>query len=69
MKTSRPVRRYPRKADVSRAVQAARENGIAVRSVELRSDGTIRLSASALGDRRAEGDGSEFDAWNAAGRL
>lgn len=69
MSVRAPARRYPRKADVARAVQAARHNGITVRSLELRADGTIRLSDAADAERRAEGDRSEFDIWNEEGRL
>ena len=59
-------RRYARKADIVRAVEAARASGLAVRSLECRPDGTIRLFP-ASGEQRE--DRSDFEAWEAAGRL
>ncbi len=69
MSVRMPTRRYPRKTDVARAVQAARENGIPVGSVELRPNGAIRISSSVENNRNKELDGDDFDRWNAAGRL
>ena len=40
---SRLPRAYPRKAEITRAVDAARTAGIAIGGVEVSPDGTIRI--------------------------
>lgn len=62
-------RRYPRRSDISRAVEAARENGIPVSSIETSPEGTIRLYASSSPNRVSEGDETEFDLWDREGKL
>lgn len=69
MGVERPRRRYPRKADVARAVDAVIATGIPVGTVELRPDGTIALSTARVPANDGDGDGSAFDAWERAGRL
>lgn len=59
-------RSYPRKADISRAVEAARANGIRVSSVTVNPDGSIKLSA--VDDAPAQSE-TLFDAWDKEGRL
>lgn len=58
--------RYARSTAIRQAVQAARASGFPISSVDLRPDGTIRLSAE-RSDRPE--DSSEFDRWEAAGKL
>lgn len=59
-------RSYPRKADISRAVEAARANGIRVSSVTVNPDGSIKLSAVEDSAGRNE---TLFDALDKEGRL
>lgn len=60
------TRPYPRKADIARAVQAARDNGIAIAAVELSPTGVIKIfGANASPAEHA----SDFDRWDAAGKL
>lgn len=61
-----PKRQYARKADIVRAIEAARASGLAVGALECRPDGTIRLFPGS--GTKAE-KLSEFDAWDAADRL
>jgi hypothetical protein len=60
------ARSYPRKSDIARAMQAARNNGICIGAVELSPTGVIKII-----DAKAApvDDSSEFDRWNAAGKL
>jgi hypothetical protein len=51
------ARSYPRQADVLRAVEAARRVGICVNSVEIRPDGTIKVS------QVTEAARDEFERW------
>lgn len=62
----REVRAYPRRAEIHRAVAAARDMGMAVTTVDVRPDGTIRVMS---GRPDGEIDKSEFERWDAAGRL
>lgn len=62
------ARKYPTKAEILRTVQAARESGIVVNSIECSRDGTIRLSRGDESNRPGNG-ADEFEAWDAAGRL
>ena len=62
-------RRYPRRSDISRAVEAARENGISVSSIETSPEGIIRLSSSSSPTRVSEGEETEFDLWDREGKL
>ena len=57
---------YPRRAQITRAVAAARHSGIEVAEIELGSDGSIRISSSRPSSTDAR---TEFDRWDAAGRL
>jgi hypothetical protein len=62
-------RQYPRKADIVRAIQAARASGFAVGALECRPDGTIKLlPGSEIGDGAGIGL-TDFEEWEAAGRL
>jgi hypothetical protein len=56
---------YPRKAEITRAVEAAKACGIAVASIEVSRDGSIKV----LGPGLAPSPPSEFDKWDKAGRL
>jgi hypothetical protein len=59
-------RTYPRKIEIERAVAAAKACGVDVASVEVAPDGTIKVSEA----RGAVSQSlSEFDRWDAAGRL
>lgn len=60
------TRKYPRKADIVRAVDAARASGLAIHGLECRPDGTIRLFPSS--GLKVDGT-SEFDEWDKADRL
>ena len=62
----RPDRRYPRRAEIARAVAAARDMGIAVTGLEISPDGRIRVTS---GKPDFQATSSEFDRWDAAGRL
>ena len=62
----RVARAYPRRAEINRAVTAARDVGIAVNGVEVAPDGTIRITS---GRPEADRNSNEFDRWDAAGRL
>lgn len=57
---------YPRRAEIQRAVSAARDMGIAVTGYELKPDGTIRITS---GRSDPDTSASEFERWDAAGRL
>lgn len=59
-------RTYPRKADIVRAVDAARASGLVVQGLECKPDGTIRLYPSSWLNAESS---SEFDAWDKAKRL
>ena len=70
MGVERPLRRrYPRKAEVARAVDAVMATGIPVSTVALHPDGTISLSTAKTSIKPGNDDGSAFDAWERAGRL
>lgn len=57
---------YPRKADVVRALDAVRASGLKVGMVELSPNGAIRIfDAQAKSDEQQ----SDFDKWEAAGKL
>jgi hypothetical protein len=56
---------YPRKAEIARAVEAAKSCGIDVTGIEVSFDGTIKV----LGAGLTSSTESEFDKWNKAGRL
>jgi hypothetical protein len=61
------TRSYPRKAEIARAVEAAKACGIDVASIEVSRDGSIKV----LGPGSGSGSPppSEFDEWDKAGRL
>ncbi len=59
-------RSYPRKAEITRAVEAAKACGIQVTGFEIGRDGLIRI-LSGLGAGAADLD-NEFDRWKAARR-
>lgn len=58
--------RYATRAQIARTVQAARENGVPVASIETQRDGTIRVSSSPAVEAPAK---SLFDELDAKGRL
>ena len=58
-------RAYPRKADIARAVQAARACGIDIAAIEISPEGAIRI----VGPGSNPPAETEFDAWNRAGKL
>ncbi len=64
--SSPSARRYARKVEVMRAMEAVKSAGMTVAAVELAADGTIRLKSSIVADPEAM---SEFERWDAAGRL
>jgi hypothetical protein len=57
---------YARTSEITRAVQALKASGMSVVSVDLRRDGTIRLSSALPPD---PADQSEFELWDKAGKL
>lgn len=59
-------RRYALKTEISRAVAAVQASGIPIASIDLRPDGTIRLSSAVAADPAEE---TEFDRWDKAGKL
>jgi len=59
-------RGYPRKIEIERTVAAAKACGVDVASVEVAPDGTIRVSETRAASHQQL---SEFDRWDAAGRL
>jgi hypothetical protein len=58
-------RAYPRKAEIARAVQAAKACGLDVEAIEISPEGTIRV----LGPHPLPANETEFDAWEKAGKL
>ena len=58
-------RSYPRKAEIARAVEAAKACGIDVAGIEVSRDGSIKV----LGPGSASPPRSEFEEWDKAGRL
>jgi hypothetical protein len=58
-------RLYPRKAEIARAVEAAKACGIDVGGIEISPDGWIRV----LGVGRLSGTHGEYDKWDKAGLL
>jgi hypothetical protein len=56
---------YPRKAEIARAVEAAKACGIDVAGIEVSRDGCIKV----LGPASAPSPLTEFDKWEKAGRL
>jgi hypothetical protein len=65
-RASKPERRYALRREVARAVAAVQASGISIQTVDLRPDGTIRLSSGAT---PSDVLSSEFDAWEKAGKL
>lgn len=63
---ARPRRQYPRRLEITRAVAAARDLGIAVSGIEVSPEGKIRITS---GSQDAAGASNEFERWDAAGRL
>ncbi len=59
------TRAYPRKAEIARAIQAARACGLDVAAIEISPEGAIRI----LGPNPLPADETEFDAWDKAGKL
>lgn len=60
-------RAYPRKADIARAVQAARACGLDIAAIEISPQGAIRIVGPCPGPNPpAE---TEFDAWDREGKL
>jgi hypothetical protein len=59
-------RRYALKTEISRAVAAVQASGIPIASIDLRPDGTIRLSSAVAAD---PAEATEFDRWDKAGKL
>lgn len=53
--------KLPRKAEIGRVVQAAREAGIAVGGLEVAPDGTIRVLS--IDATRSPTPASDFDEW------
>lgn len=60
------ARAYPRKVEIVRAVAAAKACGVDVASVEVAPDGTIKVSEARGAVNQPL---SDFDRWDAAGRL
>lgn len=58
--------RYPRRAEITRLVQAARATGVNVGSIDVRPDGSIRINTDSGAIERPD---TEFDRWDKAGRL
>ena len=58
-------RYYPRRAEITRAVEAAKACGIEVNGIEVSPDGSIKIISGAGGTPSE----SEFDTWDRAGRL
>lgn len=57
-------RRIPRsfkKADVLRAMNAVREGGLVIAVVEIKADGTIRLSTASGSDQKPADDFAEWE--------
>lgn len=59
--------RYPRRAEIERVVAAVRASGVEIGAVSVGPDGTIRVSESDL--HSASSSSTEFDRWEADGRL
>ena len=59
------TRSYPRKAEIARAVEAAKACGIEVAGIEVSRDGNIKV----LGPGAGTSVSSAFDEWDKAGRL
>jgi hypothetical protein len=58
--------KYPRKGEIERVVKAIRASGVDVGGVEVAPDGTIKVTEARNCSPRPE---SEFDRWEASGRL
>ena len=58
-------RRYARRAEITRAIEAAKACGIEVSGIEVSPDGSIKVLSGAA----AAASQSEFDQWEQAGRL
>jgi hypothetical protein len=56
-------RTYPRKVEITRAVEAAKACGIEVAGIEISPAGTIKILSP------GQSVASEFDEWDKAGRL
>jgi hypothetical protein len=66
-RSEKALRIYPRRSDITRAVQAARSVGVNVTAIDVSADGTIRLgNASSSAEAKVE---TAFDRWNAEGKL
>ena len=59
------IRRYPRAQDIKRVVLAARESGLAVRTIEVNGEGLVRVSEA----DGCDSPNSPFEKWNALGLL
>lgn len=57
--------RYPRKAEIARAIEAAREGGLKVTGIEVSSAGIIKV----LGPGHPTTTQNDFDKWDSEGRL
>ena len=63
---------YPSKSEVQRLIRVAQSSGIEVGAIEVGPDGTIRVfgaSAERCSTGTRDRGGSEFDRWEACGRL
>jgi hypothetical protein len=58
--------RYPRKLEIERVVSAIRASGVDVGGVEVAPDGTIKVTEARSCSSKPQ---SEFDRWEAEGRL
>lgn len=63
---ARARRAFPRKADITRAVEAAKACGIEVAGFEITSIGSIKVLGQRCLDQLTE---TEFDRWDRDGRL
>jgi len=64
--SNRASNRYPRKVEIERVVSAIRASGVDVGEVEVAPDGTIKVIEARSCSRQPE---TEFDRWEASGRL
>ena len=64
--TNRAAHRYPRKVEIERVVTAIRASGVDVGEVEVAPDGTIKVIDARSCSPQPQ---SEFDQWEASGRL
>lgn len=59
-------RSYPRKAEIVRAVEAAKLSGLDVAGIEVSPEGVIKIVEARAIPKQPE---SEFDRWDREGRL